>query len=381
MSTRKQEGRDRIVRAGWLARAGAVALTLLAPALAPGQVLVFPEEARTRADLSEADRQKVRDYIKAGSANLRSDQAALVRTDRNLLIEPLMKPDTSAAVRLVYRDELAAKLREMAGTSDEFAQINAMIIAGEIGTFETTRVLLTGLDAKLATVRYQASYGLRRTFESLAAGPQGIAPEEAQSLVPDIQRKLTAEAAEHVVDGLARALLAGAGVGASGYQRFAGACVSGACKGLGERADLKGSAALGPAMTDALADTCNRIREQLLSRAAHLTNQPLIDAAEFAGKVLSHAARVAGSRGGLPAAPARARYTAATASAESLVPLIGRALDANFAAAVPQASQHLKAATTAEDAKFADEVARIAGPGGILAAAPFNIPTDRFRGN
>lgn len=330
--------------------------------------------------LSPDQSQAIAAFVAQNSRALTSEDPAALRRDRTALLEPLANAQASAAFRLEYGRALLPRVREMLSNPRELVVINGIVLAGDLATGESAQLLTGLLGDQRPAVRYQASFGLTRTFEAVRLGAPTLRADQVQELARAAGGRLREEQDALVVDALVRCLLAAGELDSP----TAAVALQALADGLGRnlRPMNRGDASLGQSLIRSATGA-----RDLLTRARQpsMPAEGSMAAAELAGHLLAHAARVVQNTQGLSTPPAstgepsvRELYAQLSSAAETLVAVAGRQLDATLVLETRNVGQRLRAGTTPEDANFVLDARSIAGPDGVLTKAPFRMPRDRF---
>ncbi len=374
-------GRTRLI-------AGIVWSTLLAAPLSaqPGEL---PLEVVESIAISGDQMRDIRGYVASGLQLLESDDRARMRRGRQALLVPLQNPRASVTFRLAFSEEAAPSLRRSAQGPSEVRAINALIVAGALGTTQGTRVLDRSItDARIA-VRYSAIRGYRRTLLVVNEAP-AMPPDDAQAVVATLGAHLAREKDPDAFDACVRSLIQAAGITRTGFQDVRLKAVRSLARACDERirslpadpsADpfLKAIVRAGKSLRDAAAD------QQLgLDQGA----SRLI--LEFGADLRVYLVRRI-EAGQLPhIGPNDSVDT--TAQARATRALAGQAAQIGhatmFFAGVrlgtgkpfdPKGSAAwILAATPEGDARFVRRARELIGPTGVPTQPPFNYPPNRF---
>lgn len=373
-------GRARPLAAALVA-AGAVALGLAAPCAAqPGSVPA--EVIGSQSALNPQQVQELQAYVEANSANLTAERADQVRRDRTRLLEPLSGGSVSPAFRIAYSQVLVPVLAPLATNARDLTAINALVIAGEVGTQEAVEAIRAALADARPPVRYQSAYALMRVLASSAGGVPTLRPDQLSEVVRLIQGRLAEEKDPLVQDALVRAALAAMPIDIARSQAMT--AVAGTVAAI---ADAQAATPAPEAQVQVFLRAASGLRDALAAPAQRLalTPEAIRAAAELSGALIRHTVRVA-SAGGLlesgsvaaPGVASRDLYAQLTSASETLLGLSGQALQQGFAVAPKNLGATLRRGGTQGDATFAVDAGAFIGPQGSLARAPFGFPADRF---
>jgi HEAT repeat protein len=120
--------------------------------------------------LNDAQKAAVNKLVEDHRSDLASEKAAVVMAARQALLDPLMTPQATIGTgfRLYLSSQLIDSLRPIVAGKADANAINALVIAGEIGTQPCVELLEAGVKATSPSVRRAAAYGMQRTFLALA---------------------------------------------------------------------------------------------------------------------------------------------------------------------------------------------------------------------
>lgn len=234
-------------------------------------------------------------------AKLSSAKPVDVMTGRRAILEPMMAPQVSIGVgyRTYLSKKIAESLQPLVNGNKEENAINALVIAGELGTQQGVDLLKLGLKSTLPAVRKAAAYGLQRTFMALSNHQAAMLQPVADGMVVTIQDQLKGEADTQVVLALVQAGLEGSKLrGVNGQFNLTNAIIEGVCKGLSARASLKGAKALDNVELQALLNAMGGARDTVGGRGGvNVPSNVHLAAAELAGTIVAHSRRVVTASG------------------------------------------------------------------------------------
>lgn len=157
----------------------AARLVLLA-ALASGAIVPahsalaqnIPDQVVTGA---AADTSAVRALVDQHKSGLTGDSAT-IRRSRNALIEPLRRTGVSPSA--AFRNEMSSQLRPvldpLVGDKRDEVAINALRVAGELGSKDGLQLITRGLGDARASVRIMAAMAFARTAGVMGAGNRAL---------------------------------------------------------------------------------------------------------------------------------------------------------------------------------------------------------------
>ncbi|MFZ4573440.1 MAG: hypothetical protein ACOYN0_03520 [Phycisphaerales bacterium] len=359
----------------WLL-ACAAALAAASAVGGPAFAQCIPAEVVERISLTAEDEQKLAECVAANSAHLGDSKPELVRADRTALLQPLENKKASASFRVKYAKALLPVITPLAGNSNDIVACNALIIAGDLATDSAADLVKRHTDGPVSSVRYQAAYAARRTFETMTVGSPAITPTKGSELLTVIEGRLGSETDALVVDALIRAALEAAKV-----DELRNQAISTVSKGVQRLvAAGVGGEGIPQAMLESCVVACTGVRAIIALPNVSVSREATLAAGGLGGDLLSGVS-VAVSRQRLTLTgndPAREVHAQAALAGETLVLLVAKKLDASFAAGPKEAGKSLREGTTEGDAKFLVGAADIIGPRGILLQKPFDFAANRF---
>lgn len=356
---------------------------LVAPAcLAQGGGL--PADIITAPTLSDAQKQRVREFVDQHKAGLTGD-ALEIRRSRNALLEPMRNEGISVPFRLEYAAAIEPVIRPLIASAKPIIAVNAVRIAGELATPKALDLLEPAIADKRPAVRYEAVVGFARTFQSAERSSPAIAPGQATAALQTLKNGLLQEKDWHVVEGYVQALKAGTRVPASKLSGVRAASVRALSEAMGTRAQNAnnppgdGPGAEDPApMYSAFQRAAQAMRNVLTNQDI---NEPQLGEAEV---------KAAGALGGDLLANIRRRVLARELAGDAF-----KWKRTEFALIVADSERTVFFATSAlraaaedvhlaeklqqgKDEEFAKDCLRLIGANGILTGNPFAFPDDRF---
>jgi hypothetical protein len=369
----------RIHHLSW--RVIALSCACLAP-IAAAQLGDLGENVRRAPAITPDQTQAIADYVRRNSGNLGGDDPLLIRRDRAALLSPLLDSAATVPFRLEYARALLPVVEPLTSHENEIVAINALVIVGEVATAQSVDVVMRALASPRPSVRYQAAYAIRRTFETLAALPAPtIRDDQAADALRRSAARLIAEEDALVADALTLALLQ-AGK-RNEYRSQALAALSGAvsarAKSLSTAAPEEGvqvlmRAAVG--VRDALAG----------ARTGQLSAEAIRQAAEMGGNIIAYCARAVQTRSlpmaerGKPEFAAREAHSSMATTGENIV-LLAVQLQGTTPPAAKGIGDRLRTSTQTADAGFVEDARSIVGRGGLLSREPFRFADTHFMGN
>ncbi len=365
------------VRLAAVLLAGA-AFTLTPTAL--GQTL--PSAVIQSLQLSSEDASQVAAFVEQNSTKLGSKDPEAIRKDRSALLGPLSDPQISTSFRQQYSRVLLPKLEPLAADSDELTVINALVIAGDLGTDAAADLVISKLGASNAAIRYQAAYAVQRLFGTMTGSGPTLKTNKAEAMIEAIPQAMARESDALVVDALVRAALAAARVEPIRSQAISGLTsgMSGVLRShKGAAPDQLVAAAIraGSGLTEVLANPAFKIRTESLKASASMGGDMMAYVSRaIASKTIPTDVTESAARPG--EVSARELHAQVALSGETLVLLSGKVLNPTFDAPNRRTGEKLRRGTTSGDAEFLVEMGTVLGGGGVLAGDPFRFPAGTF---
>lgn len=338
----------------------------------------IPENVVSAQSIDDAGRQAIRACVVLSQQAFGKDEAS-VESARKQLLRPFQSNAApSLEFRFAFEKEAIGFLRSAATGKSEFAAINAVVVAGHVGTINAQSLLVDRLKDERAAVRLAAAEGLAGSFRALAqSGPKAVSEREVgpawaalASRIKDEPDPLVLLACVSALDAASRVPAGGAG---GDFPTLASDAALASATSVGDRANAQ------PNSTPMHLATLQASRTVLDVLTAGSAQPPLNTAARimfarFVGDCLSMTQRrvTAASAGGLPS-DERAAYVELTKRCENILQLIG--IDGYK----PGPSVGLSDLLAKDDDRtFLAKVGLVVGDGGTLTKAPFSIPADRW---
>ncbi len=371
-STRLRTACTRRLRA-WRSLGAAVfaaAALAIAPTPALAQVGELPGELITATRLSTEQEQTVRAFARQNAQDLGSTDADARRRARGRLLRPLATPDASVSFRLAYSGALMPELDRLSRQGEIEIRLNAIRVAGELATQDSSDLVLRALESDATEVRIMGSYALRRTFESLSAQPPALAEGRVRALVERAATMVERERDPLAFDAAVRTLAAAGRINRpnlslrnESYRRLADS-VGSRVRSRPTTADALGVMRTGEALLDVL-----RSIESLDTQAA-------VAAGGFAGDALAMVRNALASDESLNAAD-RDQLVNLAQIVEAVIFFARTVAEPG---ADPQPTSHATALRDTRDVqRFIAGVERdLIGANGALTRRPFGFNADRF---
>lgn len=368
------------------------------PARGVAQVVDLADPVVTGAQVTEEHVRLIREYVGEHAPKLESDLGPEIGRARSALIKPLNNPSVSVAFRQRYGEVLVPAIERLTRSDRELVAVNALRIAGELATTQSTDLLRAAMRDARAPVRFAAISALGRTFDAIANKAPAIQPARARELLDDVAAHLDRETDPAVIDAGLRVFLSAANVtDTSRFPSLRGDAVMMVCDRVGRMARAP-AAGRAPAT---LIEACVRVGEAVRNALTDDARRPLSNdraarerigkaAAGLGGDVLALIARELGA-GAYPAVnaddtpeaaaakrAARTGIRQAAAAAEATIFFAAQNLLGAGGAPPQNLADLLGDADLAKDQRFIASVLMKVGPGGELSRPPFGFPPDRF---
>jgi hypothetical protein len=190
----------------------AAAFVLIAPGASAQVTGNLPGSIVQAGSISAAAQQQIRSYVDSLKDSISSDDLRESSRAREQLLRPLEDRDVSVAFRQAYGQSLSDLIAEHSASDDVQQQLLALRIAGELATSDSVRTIREHISSDDAGVRLFAIGRVQRVFEITAAHGPAISSNEAGNLVRLLTT--TADTTDDPIelDGIVRALSAGAGL-------------------------------------------------------------------------------------------------------------------------------------------------------------------------
>ncbi len=330
-------------------------------------VLAAPARAQIGGDLptgivqadglDDAAKASLEKYIQDRKDGLSKDADDEVQKAREALIEPLVRAGVrpSPAFRLAYAPAIEPVLRaQLQDKVPDMRAINALVIAGQLGTQQGADLLQLGMRSKSVSVRYAAAAGLANTLVLARGDIPAIRPEAVEALAASLERLIASEPDTKVLGALVRA--AGEGLKIARPPEVARISGEGACRGLMARKSMSAKTPMDDAESQALLACLAHLRDLAGGR---LPTQPgdttLKAAAQLSAQFLNQAGLVLQSNA-MSSAVQRDAYGRLSEAAVALVNVCGQRLDsAGFKAAPVELGKKLRVGNARADGEFLNE--------------------------
>ena len=334
---------------------------------APGQTACnIPDDVARSRSISESDRSLIRDCVNNNRAALGAEYDA-VRRARVAMLAPLRVSGVSIEFRAAYSAEAELAIAPLVRSERDDVAINALRIAGELGTEQGARLCAAALADKRPGVRMMAAAGLGRTF-SILQSDATMTAQQILRVLSDMAQAARTEPDPLVLDGLAMTYEAAFGLPTSTSElaQARNRALLDAATEFGGARDGK----LGPEAVPAMLRISLALREPVLNSPPPPANV-LREVSGMAGDFLAHVLRRTSARD--VGETERAHLGVLVAQSENLVSFAARGLNAAYA---PRNLSELVA--SGRDTDFARRALDVIGAEGELTKQPFGHPRDRF---
>lgn len=152
----------------------------------------------------EVDKTAIGDLIKTSQPGLTGDSAA-IRRSRNALVQPLRSGTVTAQFRSEYSAQLLPVIAPLVGDARDEVAINALRLAGELGTRKAMDQLDAGLKDKRPSVRTMAALMYARAFGTMRAGSTHLVQANTDPAIVNLLAALDAEQNPLVLEAIVAA--------------------------------------------------------------------------------------------------------------------------------------------------------------------------------
>jgi hypothetical protein len=356
----------------------AAALLSLCCGVSVAQSTGVGPEVRRAAQLGADHTGVLTQYIRENSTNLAAENPDQIRRNRTALLEPLADVQASPAFRLKYSELLMPVIGPLATNTSDIVVINALVLAGDLATAQSTELLKSAAASEKPAIRYQAAFGMRRTFEALATMPtMTMRGDQVEDAVKSIAGRIGNESDALVLDGLVSAAIQ-----ATNIPSLRSSALTSLSSAVGARAKATNtdSAALAPVMLragvgvrDALANTTT----------GQLASDAVKSAAELGGHLIAFCVKSVENKSipmvqrGQSDYAGRETFAQIAMTAENIV-LLAASLQGASGVEGKQIGEKLKAGTANGDAAFVVDAQGIVGAAGMLSKPPFAFAPGTF---
>ena len=188
----------------------AAALLLSVPSATAQVSSSLPGSIVQSGTVSGAARQQITDFVESVTGSLDSDDIRNAARAREQLLRPLQDRDVSVAFRQAYGEALGSMLDSYSESEDVQQRLLALRVGGELATSDSVRIIRKHLTSSDAGIRLFSIGRVQRVFEMTSAHGPAISSSEATGLVRLIAKQAESTADPIELDGIVRALAAGA---------------------------------------------------------------------------------------------------------------------------------------------------------------------------
>lgn len=368
----------------------AVLAALGGGAPARAQDLAPETVARTPA-LNPEDVRLVGEYVKGPLSDLGDTSTDRVTRARTALTKPLASPQASVAFRQEYSRQVAPRLKELLAVKDQrdVVRVNALRLAGELATPEGLDLIDSSLANESKTVRYAAAFALGRAMDSLQLASPAVVADRVRETLNRAGQRIEAESETTVLDALVRAFCKGGSITRDAARDVRPAALSILSRSLSARLRQAKATETNSALLDSVLRALGTLRDELTAGGGRpaLAAGVKQDAGGLAGDTIAIFARM------LRADPTplpqvrredddaqqqrkrdlRVQPQSLVTAAEVVITAArgGEPATRNLAA-------RLASASSADDARFIEELEPLLAAGGVMTKEPFNFAGDRF---
>ena len=328
----------------------------------------LPERTIAARSVADIDSGAINACLEANVPGLSGDYDT-IRQARQAILTPLRASDVSLTFRLSYSDALRQRLSPLVRNANVDIALNALRIAGELGTTDGANICIQALEDQRAAVRMMAVSGLARTFGILQTTAT-IQPQQFSAIEGRLSQALKNEQDPEVLDGFAMAYEAAMQIPENLVADARNIALRSAATRFGEitRAKEMNGEKI-PALLRASNATLTTLRGLVGNRPP---NDALIESAGFGGDLLAYTLRRL--RSGEVNETERAQLAVLVGQAQNLVSV-------TFALVGGQGSKSYRLdalGRESNDQQFYRDVLNVVGGEGDLVKAPFNLPRNRF---
>ena len=342
---------------------------------ANAQNALLPANIVTAAQLGPADLTAIAAAIKPQVQAL-TGPADQITTARKQLLGPLATTgNPSVPFRLRYAEELSKQLTPLLSGDNQMAKINALVLAGELGTSDAARLLPAARKDTDPSVRFQAADAARAILATYANARGGtlLSDDDARTLVTDTAKLVAAEKDPLVQDALLAALEAG--VGNAKLQESAAKGLADAANAIARSSD---KSAADPRVLEALQRVADTFSNVLTRQGDNMNAATKVAIGDFAASTLWHVKQAIGAKSvpGGEAQALRDSYANLAGSSENVLLRAGQSLASTFKMVAKDSASKIKQGNNQGDAAF------VADANELIAAAvaqPFGIAATRYK--
>lgn len=345
----------------------AACAAILLPVRASLAQLGLPDSVPTSQQLTEAQQEEISRLVGSTKAGLAGEPAA-VRRARAALQQPLRVRGVSVDFRTRYTDALVPVLKPLVVSEKDAVAINALRLAGDLGTKQGLDLLVPALADKRASVRAAAALACAAAFHAARVEQPALSPSQVTPVLETLRRAIVSEKDPAVQDAVSVALAAAADIPNGHLEGVRARAAGTLALAVGELAQGAGpqAPAYGPIIR------AGRTLFDLLSKNdVDIGKEAMVEAGGYAGDVIALARRRLSS--GTIDDAERAQLALAVGQATRVIYFAQQRLGAP-----PVEAKLDTLIASSADAQFRTDAARLIDTGGAVTVAPFNFAADRF---
>lgn len=358
----------------------ALSLATCAARVSFAQINELPAQMIESVVLSGDQDAEVKRYAEFNLPGL--TDAAKRREARAAILRPLDNARASADFRFKYSKALLPKLQQLSGSTDDVVAINALVVCGELATPDAASLVVSKLADSKPQIRYQAAYGLRRTFEAMVNSPRAIDDGGASQLIRDTAARLAAEKDPLVTIALIEAALQSCSI-----PKLEGEALKAISSAMGAQSLATNAKTATPQQLFTLVKVGQGVRDMLANMGGQLPADAVKSASELGGRLVGVSLRAIETKSvPMPAEGTRSEvrdlHVQISTLGQNIAKLASTSLSPSTPIAMPEGSlgDLLKKGSVRDDASFAEDARKIIGPGGVMTKEPFGFAADSLVG-
>ncbi|CAG0991191.1 hypothetical protein PHYC_02307 [Phycisphaerales bacterium] len=346
-----------------------------------GQPCQIAPETVTAVGITTDQEAEISRCVRENAADLTSADAAKRRASRLALLRPLENSGASANFRFAYARALISTLESALQSTDDRVAVNALVVAGDVATDSTTSLLIASLKSDRPALRYDAAYGLRRTFEAMVRSAPAVNPDNIGIAINALRDRTAVESDGQVLKACVAALLAATDVPSNHAPTARADATAALCVGLGTHVKGASGKAAEPAVLDAYLKGVDGVRIVLARPGIAITATEAKAACELSGRCAAYGVRILRSKG-LAAGESESREVLSNTIAASET-LLGQAALSLSAGVLRLPRRDLgdkfsRAVDVNSEVVFINEASAVVGSEGLLSKPPFDFPKGHF---
>ena len=186
----------------WLGATLLVALFFACPALAQN----LSDAVISASPVTDVGKNDIALFIADHAKGLSSADAAVIRKAKNALVAPLNNPQMSESFRREYGTQLVPIIGPLTTNASEPVALNALRIAGTLGTNDGLQLAIRGLDDKRTSVRMMGASSTGLAIGMGRTRSKALSSRNATDALDTLNTKMQAEQDTHVLDTMMLAL-------------------------------------------------------------------------------------------------------------------------------------------------------------------------------